>query len=311
MESLRAKTVLVLLVIMILLMIVTAIVWRDHLRSRPPSFLKPTTHERETINQAYETYSSLRFTPINELRSEFGLDSVFDSTPVLHPLDPVQHHETIDSREVKFAASKLQPLMSDLLELRILNDDSSSFDDRFNRYLRWRNERGDKLASSDDPESYLYFIYTDIVEGTPTPGASRREIFESISRISEQQLKDFNTPIAIATGAEAQMFEMWWHHPHTGPKTPQIRHPLGRDGWIENFASGSFSWFEHSARSPDLQYGMDLQLHAYAGVMIEYANGDRRPLALKLRWEPIDQEWEIELVIHANTNREQFQMVIY
>jgi hypothetical protein len=295
----------------IVLIATGAAVWYFTSRTPIPAYLVPTAQEREVMEHAIESYEQVEMVPVNELGDLDAIEELFSQAELQDPIAGSQHRSGMPTAEIEFAKARLRSVLARFVRFRLLPDERYSDEQNLNRYIAWRHERGDELYEIDAEGMYLGEVYKGYTGEPIPPNSSKESVFRRVYEKMEQNKSESNTPVAIAGGPEAQLFVAWWYHPHIGPHHPDFAHPLGGDGWVENHTAGAMSWFRHRLGDPDITKSMRVYLRAYAGVVVEFADGSRYPIVLNLRWESADKQWIIENLIYANTDRQKIEAMIF
>jgi hypothetical protein len=305
------RTRIILSLVALALAIVAGSLWLDRYHDHTPDLSVPSPDEQQMARVALDAFTPLAVTTIDPRRASDQIAALLAPRIPAPPLEPGPHRVPMPPREIDLASSRLPALLTQILAQRVFVDESVPAHQRASDYARWRASRSDALIEIANDDTQHAMLHEMIAGQTPDENLTNPQRFAALIERADTQRDAYNTAVALTPGPGGVLMELWWHHPHTSPRNPTVAHPLGADAWANNFASGSFPWFTHARTSPDLAGGMKPQLHAYAGVIVEYADGHRRPLVLKARWEPLTQHWVIDHIIHAHADRSSFQMLVY
>lgn len=175
--------------------------------------------------------------------------------------------------------------VSEFLYFRFIRDDLET-------YVRWRLHRGDSFRSAEimhtnwmvasDYESYFGRELGD--------SQSLRDVFLEIARFRESSIPDSQRPVGMTIDPSGLILGF----DHAGTDLGYGRVDLGSDErvrfWYEPRLGSHRCWF-----GSGIDYdSAELVLSAIVGVVMEYADGSKRPMMVLAFLDPSVGHWSIE-----------------
>ncbi len=267
-------------------------------------FWEPTPDEQAIMNKAQKAYKAFEMVPFEELVDLESVEAIFQLGAIQEPQPATrQIPAAISPEQIKHAKAQLRTVMAQFVHYRLLDPD-------LDRYIAWRHGRGDVVK----PKGEIYLLAEDYESlfNEPMPlNMSSEQVFRRFYEHMESIQDKANTPIAISEDPDAQFFHMWWEHPHIGPAFVTVDNALGNDFWIGNRSAGSGTWIWGALDDHKFYLSTNPVLKAMAGVIVQYADGDRYPLVLNLHWDPNSAQWMIDGISAANVDIMEVQRLMF
>lgn len=161
-------------------------------------------------------------------------------------------------------------------------------------YRAWRLQNGYRLIDRNRFVAYYKFS-TDwnAVFGEPlSDSISIEQIFDAFWPIGTSYFGDVDIPVAVGTDPRSWSIAFG----RMNVLKPQIRPPIensvhSNDQWIGIGGGTMRSWFEPPFELAELAAADKTVATAEVGLLIEYKNGERRPLGLTLVYDNTRDRW--------------------
>ena len=260
-----------------------------YVRSRPP----PDTRGREVqalLDSAHQAYLVLPMARWDAPDSPPGNQVVERAIASLH--------ETVApdaAPDYTAAREDLRGELREFLDAGVVRRDIEA-------YTAWRRSRGYTFRTMDDMDKSWWVRKDwerDLGEPCPddldTPTAFERHWSAWADRAPEGSV-----PVAIAQTPEGLECAVGFVTSLDGESRPQLLGALGQAGWTGAQGGTARTWWTHPRNASNLLVSHRRILCAEVGMILEYANGSRFPLATTWVHDPEEHGWRLEHVCVYN-----------
>jgi hypothetical protein len=169
-------------------------------------------------------------------------------------------------------------------------------------YREWRLASGMKWRSREFlqqhwtiEEQYLKYAGKPLEPGVPLP-----EAFDLLWRGKAETHGGFNRPVGMAGSTEGLSIVFGTMTPGN-PVREHLTGRLSEELWHGGISGTHCAWLVPARPYRERIDAGETVEYASLGVIMEHADGSRRPLIMTFFWEPLTARWELQIL---NTNNE-------
>lgn len=242
-------------------------------------FLRPRPDLVEAAALAAKpVYQRLRFEPFQNVER---LESLATAAEVV-----------ADSSSTELVPA-FQRAFLDWLSVRFIDSDAAA-------YQAWRRASGYVPLDRAELNSAWNHVSKDYKRLFGENLPSNFDISHAFARLwSAEADKPFNRPVALSSEPAGMIFSLGTRKAFE-PIYPDLQGSLGSAVWVGNISKYMRSWWKPPLSIEQLSRSNSPLHLGVAGVMIEYADGSRRPLTAGLFYDPQEKRWMLDWVAIQN-----------
>jgi hypothetical protein len=183
------------------------------------------------------------------------------------------------------ATLSLHQAVADFLFHRFLQDSPA-------RYREWREQHGYRAKSVEEmiARADLEYTYRLFTGGDLPPDITHEQAFDRLWAPSLEYGSGFNRPVAVAADRRGLSTVLgWWTS--SNQERVSVEGELSRHLWRGGTAANMRNWWKPRFDAQELIKRDGRVLFAEVGLVVEYADGTRRPMVMNYARDPQHSEW--------------------
>jgi hypothetical protein len=254
------------------------VAWQHHVQRQ-----SVVSYARQTAEDGAMAFARVAMSPLTSFSDPADLSVNLAQRMDTRSTGPPEDVANADTRSLHRA-------VADFLYYRFLQDSPA-------RYREWREQHGYRARTIDEmiAREDLDYTYTLFTGRKLPPDITPQQAFDKLWGPSLEYGSGFNRPVSVAVDRRGLTTVLgWWTS--SNQERVSVEGELSRHLWRGGTAANMRSWWKPRLDAQELITRDTRVMFAEVGLLVEYADGTRRPMVMSYARDPQLSEW---LLLHV------------